>query len=362
MRSYVSICSFLLLTVLVVGSVISQQNRPPTAYGVLYNEWNIEVKSLDAVIPALMATEKRDKKQEINTKFTPRFLELAKGHLDDDLWIDCLIWTSVEGVPGKAFDEMFDVLKDNASKAKNYGQLQLLMSEFIDLQSDRIDPALSAIAETHLQLGMRGTALFALAARTKRTAEENGDPRLAREAEKLLERVIADYPKPSTYRGENLENATALLEELRSPVAITKSAPDTKGTLITGEAFDLGETIRGKVAVISFSGHWCGPCVAMHPIQKEIVATFPKDAVIIVEINSDRLKQLPKVREKIESDGLAWTIVSDGSDGPISKQWHVEAWPTYYVIDNEGHIRRRASGNVGRRLITWVKELTSKSE
>ncbi|MES2791726.1 MAG: TlpA disulfide reductase family protein [Planctomycetota bacterium] len=357
-----SICSLIVVTSIFLSSVVAEQKRAPTPYGILYNEWKAEVKALDEIAPALTTSDKRDKQRELNTKFTPRFLELAKTHLGDDLWIDCLIWTSVEGVPGAAFDEMFDVLRDNANKAENHFQLQLLMSEIIKLQSDRIDPALSAIAESHPQSGLRGAALFALAARTKRSAEEKGDVQLAANAEKLLERVITEYPKVSTYRGENLENATALLEDLRSPVAITKTIPSTKGTLITGEAFDLEETIRGKVAVVSFSGHWCAPCVAMHPIQKEIVSKFSKDAVVVVEINSDQLKRLPKVRERIEADGLPWTVVSDGSDGPISKQWHVAAWPTYFVIDSDGRIRRRASGNVGRRLITWVEELATKSE
>lgn len=356
---YRSICSLIVVTSILLSSEAAEPKRPPTAYGILYNEWKAEVKALDSSSPALTGSDKRDKSRAINTKYTPRFVELAKGHLDDDLWIDCLIWTSVEGTPGSAFDEMFDILRDKANDAQNYGQLQLLMSEFIKLKSDRIDPALSAIAESHPQPGMRGTALFALASRTKRNAEETGDVQLAAKAEKLMERVISEYPKWSTYRGQNLENATALLEQLRSPVAITRSAPGAKGTLINGDAFDLAETIRGKVAVISFSGHWCGPCVAMHPIQKEIVSKFSKDAVIVVEINSDQIKHLPKVREKIESDDLRWTIVSDGSDGPISKQWHIEAWPTYFVIDSNGLIRRRASGNVGRRLITWVEELAS---
>jgi len=146
-----SICSLMAMMSIFLCCVAAEQKRPVTPYGILYNEWKAEVKALDDITPALTSAEKQDKGLEINARFTPRFLELAKTHLDDDLWIDCLIWTTVEGVPGKAFDEMFDVLRDNASHARNVYQLQLLMSEFINLRSDRIDPALSAIAETHTQ-------------------------------------------------------------------------------------------------------------------------------------------------------------------------------------------------------------------
>jgi thiol-disulfide isomerase/thioredoxin len=328
----------------------------------LHNEWKADVKSLDDVVPELSRPEKRDKKRDINIRYTPRFLNLAKDHLNDDLWLDCLIWTAVEGVPGEAFDEMFDVLRHAATGVHNTTQLQLLMSEFISLQSERINPALFAIVENHENAGVRGAALYALAARTKRHAEEHGDVEGCATAERLLERVIAEYPEVSTYRGKNRDNATGLLEEIRSPVAITKTAPSTKGKTISGEDFNLSEAIRGKVAVISFSGHWCAPCVAMHPIQKEIVSHFPGDSVVIVEMNSDPLDSLEKVRGKIESDGLGWIVVADGSDGPASKQWKINSWPTYFVLDSEGRIRRRVSGNCGRQLVTWVEELLTKGE
>lgn len=351
-----------LLMALCLTGATAQGQRSPTPCGVLYNEWKSEVNALDDVVPELARPEKQDKKRDINNSYTPRFLNLAKEHLNDDLWLDCLIWTSVEGVPGEAFDEMFDVLGQTARVVRNTTQLQLLMSEFINLESERINPALSVIVENHSNAGVRGAALYALAARTRRHAEEHGDVEGCATAERLLERVIAEYPEVRTYRGENRENATELLEEMRSPVAITRIAPNTQGKTISGENFDLSEVIRGKIAVISFSGHWCGPCVAMHPIQKEMISKFPKESVVVVEMNSDTLDSLETVRGKIESEGLGWIVVTDGSDGPAPKQWKIKSWPTYFVLDSEGRIRRRVSGNCGRQLITWVEELLPKSE
>ena len=349
---------FLIVTMTISPSSFSaQQDDVLLPYSVLHGEWKAEVKALDNVMPMLSTQEKRGKKREINTTFTARFCDLAKEHRTDDVWIQCLIWISVEGTPGDSFDEMFDIFRETADVTENTIQLQLLMSEFIKLQSDRIDPALSSIAKSHRDAGVRGAALYALAARTKRQAELKGDAAGCATAEALLERVILDYPDVSTYRGKNLENATALLEELRSPVAITKRTPPTRGTMISGAEFDLSKSIEGKVAVISFSGHWCGPCVAMHPVQKEILEKFPPEKVVIIEINSDQPDSLEKVRKRIETDGLDWIVVTDGSEGPVSEQWHVTAWPTYFVVDSHGRIRRRATGNVGQQLITWVEEL-----
>jgi thiol-disulfide isomerase/thioredoxin len=357
-----SACVLPLLMIFALNTRGEQQQRPPTAYGVLQREWKTEVEALDDAVPKLSRSGKRDKKRDISARYTPRFLELAIEHLDDDLWLDCLIWMSAEGTPGDALDAMFDILRENGKGVSNTIQLQLLMSEFINLKSERINPALSAIVETHGNAGVRGAALYALAARSKRRAEERGDVKGCAPAERLLERVIAEYPEVRTYRGENRENATALLEAMRSPVAIAKTAPITLGKTISGDNFDLSEAIRGKVAVISFSGHWCGPCVAMHPIQKEIISKFPKESVVVVEMNSDPLDSLEKVRSKIESDGLDWIVVSDGRKRLAADQWRVTSWPTYFVLDSDGRIRRRVSGNVGRRLITWVEELLPESE
>ena len=224
-----SACLLALLMAISLTSAAAQERRTPTPYGVLHNEWKAEVKALDDFVPELSRPEKRDKKRDISNRYTRRFLDLAKEHLNDDLWLDCLIWTSVEGIPGEAFDEMFDVLRHTAKGVRNTTQLQLLMSEFISLQSERIDPALSAIVANHGNAGVRGAALYAMAARAKRHAEEHGDVEGCATAERLLERVIAEYPEVSTYRGKNRENATELLEEMRSPVAITKTAPSTQG-------------------------------------------------------------------------------------------------------------------------------------
>ncbi len=357
-------CKFTIFSLVMFACLtqtLAAQERRPTSYGILYKAWKVEVTNLDDEMPTLTKPEKRIRKQAINQKYTPRFLKLASEHLTDDLWIDCLIWTSVEGTPGSAFDEMFDLLGENAKSAQNTIQLQLLMSNFIVLQSKSIDPALANIVDSHPNSGVRGAALYALASRTKRRAEQLGDVDGCAEAEKLLIRVISDFPNVSTYRGKNLENATALLDELLSPVAITKMAPNAQGTTISGEMFDLTKAVTGKVAVVSFSGHWCGPCVAMHRIQKKLISKYPLDEVVVIEINSDQPEALDDVRKKIKADGLNWLVVTDGRDGPISEQWKVTAWPIYYVIDSNGRIRHRAIGNVGESLVHWVDALIPKS-
>jgi len=95
----------------------------------------------------------------------------------------------------------------------------------------------------------------------------------------------------------------------------------------------------------------------MHPVQKELLEKYDSSELAIIEVNSDQQQHLDRVAEKMRTDGLTWDIITDGSDGPLTKKWRVSAHPTYFVIDQNQIIRRRATGYLGDRLTEWVEEL-----
>jgi thiol-disulfide isomerase/thioredoxin len=349
----------ILLLSICSGLTFAQGDRTPTPYSRLYNEWKGEVKALDEAAVGLSAQDKAARKKELNARYQPRFLALAKEHAEDGVWVDCLIWASAHGIPGPDYDALFDVMRDHAGSLHQTHQLQLLMSYFIRMNSERINPALKVIAEKHPQHGLRGAALYVLAVRAMRSAEHDGDVAACAAVEKELERVLKEYPDVGTYAGKNADLIPEHLADLRSPVALGRTVPSTPGKTITGVEVDVATVIRGKVAVISFSGHWCPPCVAMHPVQKELLEKYPQD-VVLVEINNDGTESLDKVRAKLAADGLGWMVVTDGSDGPLIEQWRIHSWPTYVFVDATGTIRRRVVGNMGRRMISWVEELLGK--
>jgi len=332
--------------------------RPPTPYGLLYKDWKAETVALDKAEPELSAVGKREKKREINTRYASRFVELAERHWGEDA-VQCMIWMTNEADSGPASDKLWSLLEKRSTELDRNSchQLQLLMSFLVKVNSDRMNPALEAIVKDHENKGLKGTALYALAARLKNDAEQEGDIEKCRAVEAMLERVISEFPDEHTYFGANRETATAMLDQLRGPAAIGKVVPDVKGLTIDGSEFRLLDAVRGKVAVISFSGHWCRPCVAMHPVQKELLAKYSRDQVVIVEMNSDPKESSEKVKQRIEADGLKWIVVAEGSEHPISDEWKVSAWPTFVVVDAAGVVRRRVSGNLGRLLIDWVDRL-----
>ncbi|MHC4399187.1 MAG: TlpA family protein disulfide reductase [Planctomycetota bacterium] len=351
--------SFLLVVAalwLTLSPLHSGEKPAQTPYGALCAKWKADKEALKE---SSTAQDEKLKGQEadLKSRYTKQFVQLAKRHAsDEDVWLSCLIWVVVEGSAGDDFDAMIDFLREHAGDLRHTVRLQLFLSELIRSESDRLNPALRQLSEGHPSKGVRGAALYALAARAKIAAERAGSTQECAEAESLLRRVVAEYPDVRTYRGKNEDNARELLEELRSPVSIGKVAPETVGPDLDGGRFNLAST-RGKVVVVSFSGHWCTPCRAMHPVQKKLLERFSPDDLAMVEINSDNKEDKEKVAEKVRTDGLGWHMVLDGPHGPISKEWHVSAWPTFYVLDRSHKIRRKAAGNIGEALIDWVDGL-----
>ena len=334
--------------------------RSPSPYGILYKKWKAEHGLLKQGSDPKEPQTVKDKLLKLRRAYTHKFLQLATEHPSDDLSLDCLIWICVQGRPGPDFDGMIDFMRTHAADVGNTTQLMLFMSELIPLESDRLNPALGEIAKQHPDKFVRGAALYALAARTKMLAEREGSPEGCKAAMKLLQQVVADFPDVHTYRGKNKNNAERLLRELQSPVAIGKTAVDTKGKCLDGSPFVLADH-RGKVVVLSFSGHWCRPCVAMHSIEKQLLNKYTREELAIIEINSDDRDNLEGVKRKIEKDGLHWQMVADGPNGPLSKSWNVTSWPTFYVLDWTHRIRRRDVGYIGRKLTDWVDELIGES-
>ncbi|WP_197995596.1 TlpA family protein disulfide reductase [Gimesia algae] len=345
---------FLMLT-----AVLPADDKPvlkPTAYSLLYNEWEAERDALENASTPNNIEELKKRKLALRKTYTRKFLKLAKQHTADDQWSGCFIWAMAYGEPGPDLDAMVDLLPRYGNKVHNMFQLQMFMPDMVKVKSDRINPALTEIIENSISEGLHGAALYALAARTNRLAEHTGSQDRCKQAETMLQQVIDNYPDIATFRGKTGELAGKLLKRIRGPATIGKQAPETKGKDIAGVSFDLSDE-RGKVIVLSFSGHWCAPCRAMHGIEKELLKKYPQEKLVIIEINSDEQKNLKQVAEKMKSDGLMWRAVVDNTQGPIADMWSVTTWPTFYVIDQKHQICHRGTGFIGQDLVHWVDKL-----
>jgi peroxiredoxin len=78
----------------------------------------------------------------------------------------------------------------------------------------------------------------------------------------------------------------------------------------------------------------------MLPQERDLVQKLAGRPFTLLGINSDRSRSA--LQKVIAEQHITWPQIYDrGTTGPIAKQWNVHAWPTIYVLDQQGIIRYR---------------------
>jgi peroxiredoxin len=128
-------------------------------------------------------------------------------------------------------------------------------------------------------------------------------------------------------------------------------APDFTATTLDGRPLRLAD-LRGNVVVLNFWATWCPPCIAMIPDERALVEEMKDRPFVFVGVSADNTAE--EVREFVRSQNMPWTHVFDGPQGPVRRQYQVNAFPTVYVLDAAGVIRFHGRGRQPRGRIEQV--------
>lgn len=171
--------------------------------------------------------------------------------------------------------------------------------------------------------------------------------------------VIADYAGLDYGRGMTFDAvAKADMYEYQN-LAIGKPAPELSGKDLDGIDFSLSD-YSGKIIMLDFWGHWCGPCRQMYPEERELVQRLAGVPFVLIGMNSDH--SLEFARDAVQSEGLSWRHFwngPQGTKGPIAEAWNIDAWPTVYLIDGDGVIRYKDV--LGKDLMEAIEHLLAES-
>ncbi|MGB0767045.1 MAG: TlpA family protein disulfide reductase [Phycisphaeraceae bacterium] len=102
-----------------------------------------------------------------------------------------------------------------------------------------------------------------------------------------------------------------------------------------GEAFDV-DAMKGQIVVIDFWATWCGPCIAAMPHNSKLARKYADDGVKLIGIcTSGDADKMPTI---LQDNKAAYPNAFAKGD-QITKDWPIQWYPTYAVVDRDGIVR-----------------------
>lgn len=244
------------------------------------------------------------------------------------------------------------ILRDHVDDKSLFGALFLLADE----SSRRAVEFLRQIAEKSSVRANQGAAT--LLAAVVMNQDEGRRRRRKAEILGLLEKVEGQFADVPLDDEETLGGLAKNLRFELEHLSLGAVAPDLVAKDGSGNEIRLS-ALRGKVVVIDFFADWCPYCRRMYPEERQLVVDMAGKPFALVGVNCERPERL---RALVENKTVTWPSIPDGANGPIAKEWRVDSFPTIFVLDGKGVIRRRFSGDPGTELRRSIESLLAESD
>ena len=128
----------------------------------------------------------------------------------------------------------------------------------------------------------------------------------------------------------------------------------SKSSTFSNWILPLGHDIDySKMLLIHFWAKSCPACHANMPHLQKIRDKYSKKGLQIIAVHRPMGKHdldIEEVRKIATELGITEPCALD-NDHKIGDALGVDAWPTYFLFDAEGKLRRHARGNFGVKMI-----------
>lgn len=332
------------------------------------------MKERTAVIRAVNAADKDKQEEMFYAKMgellvsqLPKFMAFAKANAANDSGFNALMFVfqnSGGEMPNKETAAKIGVFADESLKALLEQHEAKLVSRPAVLEGagDRGMRVLRALREK-LKSGEGHVRVTASLANMLKMPTERADndekaakaANQASEAEALFVEVIAKGAEIPALNSL-VTAAKANLAELQT-LGIGKVMPELESKDLDDKPVKLSD-LRGKVVVVDVWATWCGPCKAMIPHERELVARMAGKPFALISVSCDEKKET--LTEFLETEKMPWTHWWDGKSGPVIKTLNLKYFPTIYVIDSKGVIRYR--GARGPAMDAAVEKLMKETQ
>jgi thiol-disulfide isomerase/thioredoxin len=120
------------------------------------------------------------------------------------------------------------------------------------------------------------------------------------------------------------------------------ATPALKLDTIGGRPLSLDE-FRGRTVIVNFWATWCEPCVAEMPSLERLRKRLSGRGVEVIAVNYQ--ENAARIQPFVERLGLTFPIVRD-HDGTARSAWHVDTFPTSFVVGPDQRVVWRAAGEI----------------
>lgn len=153
--------------------------------------------------------------------------------------------------------------------------------------------------------------------------------------------VVVAYVRHPRLPGFILSRTSRASSEQPMPVDNSPAAHEfASGNWINSEPLTL-KRLRGRVVLVDFWTFACYNCRNTLPYVKKWDTRYRDKGLTIVGVHSPELDEervLENVKRETASLGIRYPVVTD-NDYATWRAYEVEAWPTLFLVDKQGHIR-----------------------
>lgn len=146
----------------------------------------------------------------------------------------------------------------------------------------------------------------------------------------------------------NKDRFKAMLDPTSSEL-IGQPAPElAEGTWINSPPLLL-EELRGKVVVLDFWTFKCRNCINVLPVLKEWHRKYAEQGVVFIGVHSPETAEeanTEALRDFVRRERITYPVVTD-NDFRTWNRYRAQFWPSTFIIDREGTVRRFHFGELG---------------